>query len=844
MDGGKLSSTRSTRGVEAPSSAERTAQGTDHRQLCPRPYDIVAALSQTLPAHSKMLKRLARTKPSPWICSQCQQHSQRPRRFNSSFSAAAAARDHAPPSALFGLSASGKTDDDALRKVFDNASFWESFRKSASKTKPSGIIGNKYLTHPEGFVDFVTVTIQRCNAVVQKVSRAESTAELKYIVKDLDKLSDLLCRVIDLADFVRSTHPNRKFQIMAVKAYHTVFQYMNQLNTTPVLYDQLKKASDIPEVFESWTEEERIVARILMEDFARFGIGLDDKTRERLVDLSGEISEVGSQFVEGMTPETLTLRFDSKRMRGLDPNTAKALTKWGETKISTMHHESQAVLRFVDDPDVRRETYSAVRTAGKSSIARLEKMLKLRAELAKMSGYETFAHMTLENKMAKTPDAVNTFLKALYEDSRPAVQADLEELIELKKSDAYLNNFPDRINAWDKFYYTQKMLATMEGHNKQRTPDSLSAYFSVGTVLQGISRLFNRLYGVRFVPQETQPGEVWDDGVRRLDVISDTEGHIAVLYCDLFSRPGKTPNPAHFTLRCSREILPAELEEMQHMQHRFSSPIEAATDGMAVSYNAARNSYFQLPTIALICDFSKGHFPRPTLLNIHDVRTLFHEMGHALHSILGRTALQNVSGTRCATDIAELPSVLMEHFAFCPNVLGLYARHWETDAPLPMHILEKRLAIDNRNGYTELESQILLCMLDQVYHSAIPLDPAFDSTAVYHTTYNKYASVPEPANTAWQGFFGHLFGYGATYYSYLFDRAIAAKIWKDVFREGKDGGSLERNNGELYKNEVLKWGGGRDGWQCLAGVLKDPKLAEGGQEAMREVGRWGIDAAK
>lgn len=794
-----------------------------------------------------MLKRLARSKPpspSSWICPRCVHQS---RRFNSTFAAAAArsARDSAPPASdLYGLSASAKPDDEALRKVFDNAHFWETFRRSSQHTKPAGIIGNKYLTHPEGFVDFVTVTIQRCNAVVQRVAAAQTNHDFAVMVKDLDKLSDLLCRVIDLADFVRGTHPDRKFQIMATKAYQTVFQYMNQLNTTPVLYDQLKRASEIPEVYDAWTEEERIVARILMEDFARFGIGLDDKTREKLVDLSGEIAHVGTQFVEGMAPEKTSLKFNSKRLKGLDPNLAKALTKWGETRISTMHHESQAVLRFVEDADVRRDTYTAVRTASKSSIARLEKMLKLRAELAQSSGYETFGHMTLENKLARTPEAVNTFLKALYEDSRPAVLADLDELMELKRGDAHQDNFPDRINAWDKFYYTQKMLATMEGYYSRSRADSLSAYFSVGTVLQGISRLFDRLYGVRFVPKETQPGEVWDDGVRRLDVISDTEGHIAVLYCDLYSRPGKTPNPAHFTLRCSREILASEIEECSNMQHRFSSPIEAATDGMPVSYNASRNSYFQLPTIALICDFSKANHPLPTLLNIHDVRTLFHEMGHALHSILGRTALQNVSGTRCATDIAELPSVLMEHFAFCPHVLGLYARHWETDAPLPTQALEHRLAIDNRNQYAELESQIQLCMLDQAYHSSLPLDPTFDSTQTYHAIHNAYASVPEPAGTAWQGFFGHLFGYGATYYSYLFDRALAAKIWGDVFRAGEAGASLDRENGERYRREVLRWGGGRDGWECLGGVLGMPELRDGGERAMKEVGRWGVGGVR
>ena len=321
-----------------------------------------------------MLQRRA-----PWVCAQCLKtargknvQSQR-RRFNSTL---AEARDpnsaRPPPATLYGLSASGKTDDDALRKVFDNGAFWDTFRRASKSTTPAGIIGNKYLTHPDGFIDFVTITIQRCNAVVQKVAAADSIPDFQILVKELDKLSDLLCRVIDLADFVRGTHPDRKFQMMAVKAYHTVFQYMNQLNTTPVLYNQLKTASEIPEVYASWSEEERIVARILMEDFARFGIGLDDATRKRLVDMSGEIAEVGSQFVEGMAPETLTLKFNSRKMKGMDPNLAKQLTRWGETTISTMHHESQAVLRFVEDPDVRRDTYSAVRTASRSSIDRLE----------------------------------------------------------------------------------------------------------------------------------------------------------------------------------------------------------------------------------------------------------------------------------------------------------------------------------------------------------------------------------------------------------------------------------------------------------------------------------------
>jgi intermediate peptidase len=748
-----------------------------------------------------------------------------------------------PSSSLYGLGTQHATKDDStLRKIFDNAPFWSSFSRASKKNPPTGVVGNRYLTHPAGFTDFVNVTLQRCETVVAKVVGAETVEQYKCMVKDLDRLSDLLCRCIDLADFVRGTHPDRMVQEAATRAYATMFQYMNQLNTTTVLNDQLKKAAAIPEVWESWSEQEKVVANILMEDFSRSAIELPDGARQRFVDLSNDIAQDGADFVDRMGPATSYLSFDSKRMRGLEPQMVRALTKHGETRIHTMHQEAQMALRYVEDADIRREIYMAVRTASKSSITRLERMLKNRAQLAKLSGYETFAHMTLENKMAKSPEAVNQFLNALIEDNRPAVTAELQELIELKNGDARKDNFQGGINAWDKFYYTHRLISSMD--TKIRTPDFLSAYFSVGTVMQGLSRLFDRLYGIRLVPRETQPGEVWDEGVRRLDVVSDTDGHIAVLYCDLFSRPGKTENPAHFTLRCSREISAQEIEEASNTTHSFDSAVEAATDGMAVSFNKETGTYFQLPTIALICDFPNpvktSTNTRPTLLNFSDVRTLFHEMGHGLHSFLGRTSLQNVSGTRCATDFAELPSVLMEHFASCPEVLGLYARHWDTDAPLPIQALEQRLAIDTRTQAAETESQILLAMLDQAYYSNLPLDKNFDSTATYHNVYNTHASIPEPQGTAWQGFFGHLYSYGATYYSYLFDRAIAGKIWQSTFKEGRMGGSVERGHGELYKKEVLRWGGARDGWKCIAGVLDDERLAAGGEKAMKEVGRWGV----
>jgi intermediate peptidase len=215
--------------------------------------------------------------------------------------------------------------------------------------------------------------------------------------------------------------------------------------------------------------------------------------------------------------------------------------------------------------------------------------------------------------------------------------------------------------------------------------------------------------------------------------------------------------------------------------------------------------------------------------------------------------MQGISGTRVATDFSELPSVLMESFATDPSVLKLFARHYETDAPMPeelVHLLASESSREtSRQGASNNEAQILMSILDQVYHGDGPVralnSGRYDSTAVYYDVWNKYGSVPEPWGTSWQGFFGHLHGYGASYYSYLFDTAIARRVWKNVFRSGENAGAVDRQAGERFKEEVLKWGGGRDPWLCLEGLLGEGRgiLAEGGDEAMLEVGRWGVGAS-
>ncbi|RYP27443.1 hypothetical protein DL767_007687 [Monosporascus sp. MG133] len=791
-----------------------------------------------------------------WTCSRClrqasrAQQRQPQRRWLHAAAPAVSKAEGAPVSPVDHTPSDAKHDDVLLREIFDSPpasrGFANPWKGIVGRQNNVGLFRNKYLTSPEGFLKFAEVTVKRAQTLVDKVLKASTLEEYKGIVRDLDRLSDLLCRVLDVSDFVRVTHPDTRIQAAASQAWAFVYQYMNQLNTATGLSDQLGKALNHPEVMKSWNEEEQTVAKLLQQDFMKSAIHLPKESRDRFVDLSQKISELGSSFVEDMQPEQTYLDFPSSKFQGMDPRLAQRFVRRGVLRLPTMSPEATMALRSVHDEDTRKAIYYATRTASSRSIRVLEALLRSRAELAELSGFDSYGRMALKDKMmAKSPESVHEFLLALSKHNSALVEQDVAELLKAKGEKLGQSTAPE-LHPWDKDYYMESIRSSMR--SRRRHDDFLSAYFSIGTVMQGLSRLFTRLYGIRFVPRDTLPGETWHPDVRRLDVVSDTDGHVAVLYCDLFYRDDKSPNPAHFTVRCSREISQGEIREAAEQLGdaveglpQFESPVDAANDGMHVSNHLG--SVMQLPTIALVCDFHRDKQAGygPVQLDYYQMETLFHEMGHAIHSILARTSLQNVAGTRCATDFAELPSTLMEHFCADPTVLGLFARHHITDEPLPYEMVAERLRVSKRFEASDRENQIILAMLDQIYHSSLPSRANFDSTEIYHNLQRQYGKLPPDARgTRWQGFFGHLFGYGSTYYSYLFDQVLSERVWRVVFSGGKDGAALDRENGERFKRNLLRWGGGRDPWKCLSDALRDERLVDGDEKAMRVVGSWGI----
>ncbi|KAJ3096366.1 Mitochondrial intermediate peptidase [Physocladia obscura] len=711
------------------------------------------------------------------------------------------------------------------------------------------------------------------------------TLPLTVAVKRLDALSDELCAVLDATELVLNVHPDPSAVRDAANANALLTNFMNELNTDRGLFTSLDAA--IGSV--AWMPQQTpsvqttAVAQLLMKDFRKSGIHLSGSDRKRFVSVSDHILSLGNKFVRASSQpscETIEIENAQASLTGVDPRLVYQLTRSSpnnDNNIAVIHMDhpnatlsANLILKTARNENVRRFVYRALNSASEESVATLEELLKKRAELANLLGSSSYSEMWLGDKMATSPENVMFFLASLSSENKPLAQAEISRLATLKK--LHTQNNKATINAWDEMFFAQFLSSPQQQQPKQnqshpasslpQTIDtSLRPFFSVGTTIAGISELLTNLYGIRLEPASVRLGETWHPDVRKVQIVHETEGVIGIVYMDLFARESssgssntssgdiveKFDGAAQFTVRCSRRLEDYEEYCGEAREGGLSSKETEVWRRESSPGNESGGGLYQLPIVVLVTQFERpiSKFT-PSLLSLTEVETLFHEIGHVMHSVVARTDYQHISGTRCALDFVEVPSNFLESFARDESVLVAIGTHYKTGAKVPVEMIRAVRARQGLLEAVEKQKQLKMAVLDQMYHSEYMKEINFNSTEMLQKIQNDVHVVPYVEGTQWQTQFSHLFSYGASYYSYFWARRVSDALRSRIFATGSNTAPLTtavglskaslardqlRKGGEVVKSELLQWGGGRDPWIGLkkAGIdIEDLNSFRGG----------------
>nr|XP_039262871.1 mitochondrial intermediate peptidase-like [Styela clava] len=617
--------------------------------------------------------------------------------------------------------------------------------------KNVGLFGVPELSSPEGFIKAKDECIKKGWRLLDQAIAAKPGKETIIL---FDELSDTLCRVADLADFVRCAHPNQSYAQAANEAHVAIGTMVEELNTHSSLHKAMHDVVKDKELMASFDDETRRVAELFMFDFEISGIHLDSNKRSKAVKLHEEILNLTSAMLQGSgqpvaVPKNL-LPTDLRELFGRMSGESDTI------QLSGLHAEHT-------DERIREAAYRMYLFPNPGLEAILSRLLKSRYQLAHLVGYESYAERALKATIAQNPEQVSTFLNTLSASLKSPAEAEFDELRTLKRE---LGSTRE-LMPWDVHYLSSRLKEQRSNVNT----DMFSSFFSLGDCMDGLNTIFQSLYGVSLQTVEPKKGEIWSPDVIKLAVQHETEGVIGYIYCDFFQRPGKPQQDCHFTIRGGRRM----------------------PDGS-----------YQVPVVVLLL-----HLPSPTATNVTllppcSVNNLFHEAGHAMHSMLARTRYQHVTGTRCATDFAEVPSILMEYYANDEKVLSKFAKHHKTREALPPDMIKKLCEADHVCAASDMQLQVFYSMLDQVYHGVHPLPSSLGVT--YAELHKQHYSLPHVAKTSWYLRFSHLASYGAKYYSYLMSRAVASRLWTKCFQKDP----LNREMGERYKSKMLSHGGARE----------------------------------
>jgi peptidyl-dipeptidase Dcp len=530
-----------------------------------------------------------------------------------------------------------------------------------------------------------------------------------------------------------------------------------------------------------WDQREKLKLegeqrRLLEETYKRFvrgGANLDAQRKRRLRAVNEQLSVLSVRFGENLLKETNGFRLVTSSpadLAGL-PETAVSAAAEAAARaglagrwVFTLHAPSiQPFLAYAANRELRRRIFTAYiercgKAGGYDNREIAARVAALRAERATLLGYPTHAHLVLEERMAKQPEKVYGLLRQLWEPAMKVARAEAAALQEMIRQEGH--GF--KLEPWDWMYYAEKVKRARYDLDENEVRE----YFPIDAVREGAFQVANKLYGLTFIERKDIP--VYHAEVRAFEVKEAGGSHLGVFLVDYHPRPGKRSGAWSSRYRG------------QHIR-----------EGKDIR-----------PVVVNVCNFTRPSGGRPALLRPGEVETLFHEFGHALHSLLQRIRYQSLSTV--PRDFVELPSQIMENWALEPAVLKLYAKHYRTGAAIPDALVAKIQESSKFNqGFATVE-YLAASFLDMDWHTVTGAAPA-DAAAFEKTALDRIGLMPEIVVRYRSPYFQHIFsgGYSAGYYSYIWSEVLDS----DAFQAFKEKGLFDPATALSFRRNILERGG-------------------------------------
>jgi oligopeptidase A len=546
------------------------------------------------------------------------------------------------------------------------------------------------------------------------------------------------------------------------------------------LWNSLKKFAATAEGSRLTGAHRRFLVKT-MDAFRRHGAELDPAGKTRLEAIDVELTQLTTKFSENVLDSTNAFELviaDEAKLAGLPPSARESAQESAKRKsregwrFTLQAPDYIAVMTYLDDASIRRgmyEAYSVRATEGAhDNRAIVARVLELRREKANLLGFGNFADLVLEDRMAHTGSRALQFLEDLKSKTERRFREENEELLAFRRSIEGAD--APQLSPWDVGYYAEKQRSTLYSFDEE----ALRPYFPLESVVDGLWRLVNRLYGIRVSEELNVPA--WDAQVKFYNIHDENGAYLGGFYADWYPRENK----------------------------RGGAWMDALITG------GPSGGDFK-PHLGLICgNLTPPVGGKPALLTHREVETIFHEFGHLLHHLLSRVEIRSLAGTNVAWDFVELPSQIMENWCWEREALDLFARHWQTGELVPGELFQKMKRARNFRAANGQMRQVGFSFIDLLLH--IRYSPERDGGSVEYARrlLQEFSPAPLPPNHAMIAAFTHLFsspvGYGAGYYSYKWAEVLDA----DAFTRFRDNGIFSREVGTDFRANILSKGDSED----------------------------------